>query len=61
MAVKASIKTTPDLQVDALANKVEMLDTVDEDGKPTGPSWSLQSVARLIVEIFGTKPIRVSS
>ena len=60
MALKASIKTTPDLQVEALANQVKTLDIDDEDGKPIGSSWSLQSVTRFIVETFGIKPIRVS-
>ena len=55
------MKQMLDKLIDELNTKSETLEQVDKDGKPIGSGWAIVSCDKLSIDMFETKPIRVSS
>ncbi len=44
-----------------MATKLDTLSLVDDNGKALDSSWSIESIDKLAIDVFETKPIRASS
>ncbi|MFM7984580.1 MAG: hypothetical protein ACKPKO_35160, partial [Candidatus Fonsibacter sp.] len=59
--VKSNIKSVIDKQFNEMATKLDTLELVDDDGQALGSGWSIESIDKLAIDVFETKPIRASS
>ena len=58
---KGDVKSILDKLIDVLHTTSQTLETVDNDGQPSGSGWSVNSFDKLAMDIFPTKPIKSCS
>ncbi|MFM7988997.1 MAG: hypothetical protein ACKPKO_57760, partial [Candidatus Fonsibacter sp.] len=59
--VKSNIKSAIDKKNNEMATKLDTLELVDDNGKALGSGWAIESIDKLAIDVFETKPIRASS